>query len=191
MEYKESVSASIQYVGKWNARHLVKELSYKEIFGLAFSKLMKKETSFYHEQLKMNNALLDEGEINILNAYFRADSVPVNFYIGLGNGTLPGEGSTLSSISANEVSGTGYARQIVNRNTTDWGVPSVGGVGFETTSTAVTFNATGTWSTADYMFLTDVSTGTSGNLLVSVGLGTPRTLINGDSLSVDLTVNLI
>src|SRR5436853_2589823 len=58
------------------------------------------------------NGLMDDGEQNMLDSYFRAQNTPTSFYLGLGNngGTpgIPAETTALSGIT--EVSGTGYAR---------------------------------------------------------------------------------
>ena len=62
MKYKESLTANIKYSGKWNASHLIKEPSWKDIYSLFISKLFKGNMSINHEQLRMENALQDEGE---------------------------------------------------------------------------------------------------------------------------------
>jgi hypothetical protein len=80
----------------------------------------------------------------------------------------------------------GYARIQVDRGT-DWSAPTAGG---GTSTGTKTFNATATWSALNSMVVgTDVS-GTAGLHIAWVDLSATRSLVNGDSLDVDLTVTL-
>jgi hypothetical protein len=142
------------------------------------------------------NGLMDEGENLMLDVFFRNATAPSSFYLGLGNngGTpgVPNETATLSSIT--EVSGTGYARQTIERssigfpilqkdtNTGDW----------EVISKDVTFTNTGTsnWTAADYLFLTDVASGTSGKLIATVATSISRVLVPNDSLVANIKIRL-
>lgn len=133
----------------------------------------------------MDNALANEGEQDILEGFFRAGTIPTNFYIGLINDSTIAETDTLATM-VGEPSGNGYARQL-----TTFGATSLQGGDYETTSTQETFTASGgTIGPVDYAILTDVSTGTAGSLIAYVALSTPRTLADGDSLNVDLTISL-
>lgn len=142
------------------------------------------------------NGLTDEGENSILDVYFRGATAPTSFYMGLGNngGTpgVPPDNATLATIT--EVSGTNYARQTVERSTV--GFPTLqqdGTTGdWEVISKEVTFTNTGTtnWTAADYVFLTDVATGTTGKLLVTVAASLSRVLAPNDSLVASIKVRL-
>lgn len=129
------------------------------------------------------NALADEGEIDILAVYFDIIAVRTNFYIGLAEAT-PGETSTLASIS--EAAGSGYAREVVARGSA-WTAPTAAG---GTTSDTVTFTATGTWTAVTDCFLTEVVSGTSGEFIAWSALSVSRTLVDTDTLDVDITVTL-
>lgn len=122
----------------------------------------------------MADLLTDEGEDLVSDVFVGNTAAPTNLYIGLCSGT-PGETSTLASIT--EESGSGYSRQQV----TSWGSSSGGTV----LSSTETFNATGTWQGNTHAFLTDVASGTAGNLIAVRALSATRTLVNGDSLDVD------
>ena len=127
------------------------------------------------------NGLMDEGEKNVLNTYFRATETPTTFYLGLGNngGTpgIPAETATLATIT--EPTGDGYARIEIERSAT--GFPTldkdVDG-DYYVVSKQLTFENTGAtnWSACDYMFLTDVASGTAGKLLVTIALSSSRVL---------------
>ncbi len=136
------------------------------------------------------NALLDQGEQNILDVYFRNTNVPSQFYLGLGNngGTpaTPADTTLLTGIT--EVSGTGYARQIVNRNTTDWGAPALDSGDYQTISKTVLFENTGgsSWTAADFWFLTNVASGTAGNLIAVGALSQSRVVGAGQGFNLSV-----
>ncbi len=142
------------------------------------------------------NGLMDEGEENILRVYFRNETGPSSFYLGLGNngGTpgVPSDSATLADIT--EVSGTGYARQTVERSSV--GFPTIqkdtDSGDWEVISKDVTFTNTGSsnWTSADYLFLTDVSSGTSGKLLITIATSASRVLAPNDSLVCSITCRL-
>ena len=122
------------------------------------------------------NGLMDQGESNLLDAYFRGKNVPTTFYLGLGYHdetppSLPAEGSTLADIT--EEDGDGYSRIEVERS--EIGFPTlqqdVDG-DYYVVSKQVTFQNTGTtdWSPINYLFLTDAASGNSGNLLATISL---------------------
>ena len=134
------------------------------------------------------NALADEGEKDILDVYFDVQAVRTALYCGLYNAT-PVDTSTQSSLSANEVSGTGYARATFTRGT-DWGAPALDGGDYMTTSTTKTFTAGGAWTAATYATLETTSSGTAGLLIAYVALSATRTLANTETLDVSFTVKL-
>ena len=137
------------------------------------------------------NGLMDEGENNILDVYFRNQNVPTKFYLGLGNngGTpgIPAENATLADIT--EVSGDGYARQEITRDTNGWPSLTKDTDGdWYVTSKQVAFVNTGTenWSAADYLFITDAASGTDGKLLICIALSSSRVLTPSDELDVKI-----
>lgn len=130
------------------------------------------------------NALADEGEVDMLDVYFDAQAVRTTLYFSLWNDT-PTETDGLTDL-LNEVSGTGYSRQTVTRGT-DWTAPTAGGG--TTQPTAKTFSASGAWTAATNLVL-GTSTDNTGLLIAWAALSQTRTLGNGDTLDVSMTVTL-
>ena len=142
-----------------------------------------------------NNALVDGGEADILNVYFRNQTRPVTLYGRLFGGGTPTDAATLVSGMGTEVSGTGYAptTQCAWAVATDFGAPT-GTSPATTTSSVKTFLAGGTWITVNHLALASVATGTGTTpppgLVAWVALSTPRTLVNTDTLDVSIAVGL-
>jgi hypothetical protein len=120
-------------------------------------------------------------------AFSEQQSVPTNFYIGLATDASLAEGATLASLT--EVSGTGYARQTVASNNTDFTSATTGTNDRKVTTKTVTFTAGGTWTGANTVFLATTVDG-SGKLIASAPLSVTRTLGNGDSLTVSMEIDL-
>lgn len=135
------------------------------------------------------NSLTDLGEQYILDTFFRANHTPT-FYFALWDDPAPAETDTMATLTANEVSGTGYGRISVARNTTDWGAPTLDGGDMQSTSVTKSFNATGTWTSADQLILVSDVSGTAGIFYAWVDLSTTRTLANGDQLDVSMAVKV-
>ncbi len=133
----------------------------------------------------IHNALLDEGERNVLDVYFRNTNIPPNFFLGLHSGTLI-ETATLANVT--EPAQAGYARSLIARNTTDWGAPTLNAGDFQTTATQESFNAAATWTPVSEVFLASTSGGALGPVILSAALSTLRSLVSGDTLNVTLTV---
>lgn len=134
------------------------------------------------------NFLSDQGEQDVLETFYVNQSAPAgNFFLGLSNST-PVDTSTLATIT--EVSGSGYARQTIQRNTTGWPTRGLVGNDWQIQALTVTFTATGTWTTANYAFLASVVSGTSGRFWNYVLLSVARTLGNGDSLQFTYKITL-
>jgi len=108
-------------------------------------------------------------------------SVPTSFHVGLCTDESPAEDASLGDLT--EVTGSGYARQTVTSNDTDVTSAAAGTNDRKATFKEVTFTATGTWDTANTVFVA-TSADDSGKLLWSAPLSTPRTLNNGDTLTV-------
>lgn len=159
-----------QWVGEWSFVHYNADGSIKD-------------------QWSMFNALLDEGEQDILDIVFRNASEPSSFYVGLCNST-PGETTTLTTLSG-EPSGSGYARIALARDNTDFPTLALASGDYQLTSKTVTFTASGgTIGAVTSAFLCTVASGTSGKLYASVALSTSRTLADGESLTVTLNIKL-
>ena len=134
--------------------------------------------------------LYDEGATDILGVYFRAATVRTSFYVGLGSGTRP-TGDTTIMTGLTEVTGTGYARNLLSNNTTDWPSLTLQSSEVAVDSKQVTFTcSSGTWSTYNYVFLTTTSSGTSGPLIASWDVGTARALAAGESYKPTLRITL-
>lgn len=133
------------------------------------------------------NTLADEGEQDILDVYFDVQAVRTNLYGRLWNDT-PVETDTMATLTG-EVSGTGYGSVTFARGT-DWGAPALDSGDMMTTSTTKTFTAGGTWTSATYITLDTVGSGTTGLLIAYVALSATRTLGNGETLDVSFTVKL-
>jgi hypothetical protein len=135
----------------------------------------------------VENALADEGEQNMLDAYLRGQNAPTTFYLALFNDT-PLETDTLADL-VGEPSTNGYARQEITRDTTGWPTLALDAGDFMATSKQVTFSATGgSWGPVTYMVLTTVASGTAGKHLAFVPLSGPRTLQASETLGCKIKV---
>jgi hypothetical protein len=136
------------------------------------------------------NALLDEGEIDILDVYFKNQAVRANLYFRLysDNGPIV-DTDTLSTILGEQAEANGYLGIAVVRDT-DWSEPALDGGDGQTTTVTKQFSATGSWSAADELILATVQSGTGGLAIAWVDLSTTRTLTDGDTLDVDMAVKL-
>jgi hypothetical protein len=119
-------------------------------------------------------------------AFSEEQSVPANFYIGLATDTSLAEDAALTDLT--EVSGTGYARQTVASNNTDFTSASTGTNDRKMTTKTVTFTAGGTWTGAKTVFLA-TSSDSSGKLIASAALSETRTLSDGDTLQVAIEID--
>lgn len=120
-------------------------------------------------------------------AFTEEQNVPTNFYIGLAADASLTESAALSDIT--EVTGTDYARQVVASDNTDITSASTGTNDRKVTTKEVTFEAGGTWDEANIVFLATTNDD-SGKLIASAPLSAGRTLIDGDSLTVSIQINL-
>ena len=122
----------------------------------------------------------DEGENNILDAYFKGANRPAAWYLGLyTNAVALGEADTLASVV--EVAGNGYARQQLAD--ADWALTAD-----HVTGTQEIFTASGgAWTDVYGWFLTD---GT--RLIASEHFaGGPYTIQNGQSIKVTPTITAL
>lgn len=139
------------------------------------------------------NTLVANGASWFLRDIFRKETtlLPDTFYLGLTNASYTFDSTTLSDLAAGEPSGHGYARQAINRNTSDWTVSEVNGV-IQALSKTCTFTASSDWtSTWLRFFLCDASSGTVGNVIsVSGPAPSARTVLSGAGPSVAYTYYL-
>lgn len=142
------------------------------------------------EEQQIHNLLHDQGEEDILKAFFSQAYTPTaSFFIGLEDRITIAEADLLTTLTGEPIVG-GYARQTVNTDATDWAVTQDAG-DFQAKSIIVTFTPAGAnYPTVRNMFLCDVLSGTTGELFASVALSQSRIVLDGDSLDTDITVKL-
>lgn len=111
-------------------------------------------------------------------------------YLGLTNSALDFN-SDLTDAAADEISGHGYARQSLTRNSDNWTVELVNGI-YRARSASVTFTASDDWSSPySRAFLCDVSSGTSGKLIAASGpTASPISILSGLGPVVSYIFNL-
>jgi len=169
------------------------------IWGNGIGELLIPVTSLdYAEALGdrgwQDNALVNEGEDELLNTYFRAQAKQTTLYGRLYGAGSVLETSTLAAPVATEVAGTGYAPATQCAWTvgnTDFGATADVAGSQTTTSTTKTFTAgAGGWSAAVQLFLATAATGTAGKLIAFVALSATRTLAATDTLDVSVAVGL-
>lgn len=137
-------------------------------------------------QLWRPNELANEGETLILDVFFRGATAPTNLFFRLSTDT-PTDNDTLAGVT--EVAGTGYAAISLNRNSTDFPTLEVNAGASRVISATKTFTAGGTWTGATHLYLATTSDNT-GKLVAYNALSATRTLVNGDTLAVDMTISL-
>lgn len=130
----------------------------------------------------VKNTLVANGANWFLRTMFRGEAVlPATYYLGLTNASYTFDGATLAGLAAGEPVANGYARQALNKNTTDWTVQEVNGI-YQALSKMCSFTCTTAPWTVQWlrMFLCDASAGTSGNVIaVSGPAPAPRNVIVG------------
>lgn len=137
---------------------------------------------YQDEQWISDNLILQEGERNVLDSYFRNQNNPPQFFLGLHSGSLT-ETATLANVV--EPSQSGYARILYNRNTTDFPtLVATAGDDFRVEGAAKVFTAAATWTPVNKMFLASLQTGLVGSLIVEADLGAVRALLSQDTLTV-------
>lgn len=114
-------------------------------------------------------------------------SVPANFYVGLATDASLAEDASLGDQT--EVSGTGYARQTVASNNTDITSATTGTADWKATTKTVTFTAGGNWTGANTVFFA-TTIDDSGKLIASAPLSATRTLVDTDTLTVAIELDL-
>lgn len=140
----------------------------------------------YHEE--KHNTLADEGEAMMLNSFLRNTDNPTQFYVRLCNDSLD-KTDTLASILG-EPSGNGYMAQLVERSAVGFPTIEMHMGDYRVVSKEVTYTAAGgdigPVNTA-YLATTPDNTG---KLIAFVGLSMSRTILDGDSMIVQLRIKL-
>lgn len=140
------------------------------------------------EKFGLENAVVNEGEENVLKAYFTAESVPTEFYLGLANDSIL-ETDGLGDIQG-EPSGNGYSRALIERSTVGFPTIELHEGDYRITSKTVTFTASGgDLGPVNVAFLSTTSDNT-GKLIAFAGLTLERTILDGDSLEGGLQIKL-
>jgi len=159
---------------------------YKCIWELEFR---NKEGALLHKIVK-ENALVNEGEQNILNSFFRSLGSPTQFYMRLCNDTLD-IGDTLPTITGEPDASFGYAPQLIEKSEVGFPTIELYDGHYRTISKQVTFTASGG-------AIGPVNTGylattldNSGLLISFVNFDVPRTIIDGSSLLAKFQITLI
>ena len=166
----------------WHGIMKIDEIVQKDHGG----KTIFKEENIY-------NILHNQGEQVILSAVFTGGSnsnsfIPSNYYLGLDNRTTITADQTLASLSG-EPSGKGYSRQ-PSSSTTGFTIVNNNGL-YQARSNIIIFAAVaGTWGPVSNLFLTDVSSGTNGNLYSTAVLSSPIILSSGETISVRFSMAL-
>lgn len=142
------------------------------------------------EQKNIDNIFHTEGHYFLLNVAFRTASgieVPSSYYIGLDNRTNLQASDTLSSLSA-EPTQNAYVRQAVS-SLNGFSV-SLSNSDYRAITNVMTFSASGgSWGPVRNVFLTNTS-GSSGYLISSVAFNSTRTVLDGESLTLRISVAL-
>lgn len=148
----------------------------------------KRAGKVIYEAQDIPNALVDEGEESVLDTYFRAQSAPAQFYVGLGFGAVS-ETDGLADLPGEPV-GNGYARQLVARDVTGWPTLALSDGDFRVDSKQVTFAASGgSIGPVNYAFLATTLNNT-GKLIAFITLPIERTILDGDEGLIVVKVKL-
>lgn len=136
----------------------------------------------------MKNALVDQGESNMLDTYFRANNTPTQFYVRLCNDTII-ETDTLSSVQ-NEPSGNGYAPALLERSVVGFPTLELDAGDYRVVSKEVSWTASG----GDIGPVTSAYIATtldnSGLLIAAVTLPLERTIVSGSTMYANLRIKL-
>ena len=166
----------------WHGIMKIDEIVQKDQTG----KTIYKEENIY-------NILHAQGEERILSAVFIGGPtnntyIPTNYYLGLDNRATITTDQTLASLSG-EPAGSGYSRQPAS-SVTGFSIVNNGGI-YQARSNIIIFAAiSGSWGPVVNLFLTDASSGTSGNLYSTAVLSSPIILSSGETISVRFSLAL-
>lgn len=137
----------------------------------------------------MHNAIANQGAEAILEYFYRGNATyaPGQFYVRLCNYT-PQVTDTLSTIQ-NEPSGNGYAPQLLPASLIGFPTKTTAGDGnISITSVAVTFTASGGNIGPVTSAFVGTTSGNGGKLISYLPLSITRTILNGDSMTYQFSV---
>jgi len=166
----------------WNGIMKIDEIIQKDNNG----KIIYQEENIY-------NILHLQGEERILSAVFLGGPtnnsyIPSNYFLGLDNRGTVTASQTLADLSG-EPAGSGYSRQPAS-STTGFSIVNNNGV-YQARSNIIIFAAVaGSWGPVINLFLTDASSGSSGNLYSTAVLASPIILSSGETISVRFSLAL-
>lgn len=141
------------------------------------------------EKWSQQNDLADEGENLMLDAFFRGQNNPSGgFYIRLFNDT-PVETDGLADLTG-EPSGNGYSAEALAQDTTDFPTLELDSGDWRVVSKTVTFTADGGAIGPVTYGVLATSSDNTGKLVAYVPLSVSRTLADGESLAVTITIKL-
>lgn len=136
------------------------------------------------------NVFHRQGQQFLLSVAFNSASsitVPTNYYIGMDNRATLSDTDVMSSLSG-EPNTNGYARQAVS--SANGFTVEVSGGKYRAVSNIVTFSASGgSWGPVRNVFLTNLITNT-GYLISSIPLSAARTVTDGQSVTVRVSLSL-
>jgi len=136
------------------------------------------------------NSLVQEGEESILETYFLngATYIPTEFYVRLCNDDLLIT-STLSTVSDEPV-GNGYDPQLLERSGQGFPTKELSGGIFRIVSKVISFTADGgSIGPVRTAYLSTTSDNT-GKLIAFRGLTLPRTVLSGDTMTLQFRIEL-
>ena len=136
----------------------------------------------------LDNHMTNDGVEIMYDVFFREGDAPTGFEIGLAQNNLS-QSSSLTDIT--EVTGTGYSRKTVTRDSTASGFETLvlDGGDMQIESVTVQFENTGSTAWDDALDGFMASTGTGTEKLISYRpLSTTRTLQPGDTLDITMQI---
>jgi hypothetical protein len=141
------------------------------------------------------NALLDEGEENIINDWLR-EATALSKFLCLLKGSAPAETDTMAFLAANENFApplNGYARQQIAN--TDWSVPALNSGDMQSTAAQKTFGpaSSSSWASLTGVGLVTAATGQasgSGKFLLYVALSGTTTVNIGQQFLYTLSAKV-
>jgi hypothetical protein len=140
---------------------------------------------------RKRNALMNEGEENMLRTYFRNEYAPTEFYVRLYNGTIV-ETDTLATLATGggEPVGNGYLPFLLARSDAGWPNIENDAGDWRVISKPITFTASGGNIGPITTAFIATTSNNSGKLIAANGLSIVRTIITGDQLQGTIRVKL-
>lgn len=142
-----------------------------------------------YQEKNINNIIHKSGEEFILKVLFGGLPIPNQYHLGLDSRSTLNANDVLSTCASLEPVGAGYSRQSLDNNNFTFITNGFGD--YQANSPAVLFKALGgSWGPVKNVFLTTVSSGSSGYLISSIALGSSIILSNGETVSLRIGLAL-